>query len=240
MKRLVAILFGSIVINCFAQDSGFEAMIRTISSMNFTKRSGLVFPQGVQFEGVDGDVFLNANWNKTEVRMKGNRGLFSGLPAKYDLQNDQLNILYRNEVKVIDGGAIQRFSWLDSLSGENQNYISGTSFTFKGAPLKGFIQVLVEGRLGLYDVTTLNIIMPTYNPALSVGSKNVVLEKKIEFFYSDDGKSLKRITKKKDISEGLKAYKTEVDKYFKLNSVKVTDKESLIGLFKYLNTLVLN
>ena len=146
MFSLAAIFIGA---NVKAQTT--EKNISTRDAFEVSQISGnyiMVFNNA--YDGIKGTPYLNSSWSKGSLLMiSGVR--YEDMALKYDMMED--NVLVKTESgKTIfpNQGDVRSFNYLDSLGNEHWFYDLGLSQEGRLAELKGFFELLYQGKSSLY------------------------------------------------------------------------------------------
>ncbi|MBL7875588.1 MAG: hypothetical protein JNL53_07975 [Cyclobacteriaceae bacterium] len=182
-----------------------------------------------------GDYYLNKNWNKTTILLYQSEKLLEGYSVKYNLQDDQLEVITNQGIKVLEVSKIKNIVWMDSLTSFTQYFVNGAEYKLGGVPTTNLLEVLVDGDMPLLKKTSLFVKEPTYNVAFDVGSRDKTIYQKSTLYYAQDG-TLYKVKGKKDVMEIAGIDKEGVDKFVKSNKLNLNTDSDLIRVFEYLNS----
>ena len=146
MFSLAAIFIGA---NVKAQTT--EKNISTRDAFEVSQISGnyiMVFNNA--YDGIKGTPYLNSSWSKGSLLMTSGVK-YEDMALKYDMVED--NVLVKTESgKTIfpNQGYVRSFNYLDSLGNKHWFYDLGLSQEGRLAELKGFFELLYQGKSSLY------------------------------------------------------------------------------------------
>jgi hypothetical protein len=205
-----------------------------ISELNVLNENSFYALRGVPPGDVVGDYYLNEKWNKANILLYQSEMVLEGYNAKYDIKNDIIEIQTSVGVRILDVKEVRNLVWIDSLTIEPQYFVNAHEFN-KGIGYDVLLQVLAKGPIPLLKQTELVITPPSYNVALSIGSKDTKIYKKSIILYSKEGE-LFEIKNKKDILKASGDLSKEVEVFIKSNKLKVSKDEGLRRVFEFINS----
>lgn len=183
------------------------------------------------------EVYLSPEWKRSSVAVYGNDNLLDGFPVRYDLKANSLEFNINNEIKVLDVRRVKSMVWLDSLTHIPHNFVNGKEYMVNNIPMTALLEVLVEGKLGLYKEYQYWIKKPDFNPALNVGSPDERIYKKSVFYFGTE-KVLQAVPEKKKAVPAIFGDQKEAMKaYVKKQKLSVGKEDDLVKLFEYYNSL---
>jgi len=169
-----------------------------------------------QTGSVQGDVYLDAEWQKADVWFYPEvvarydpkaSDKVSSLPIRIDLGNQYVEFKLPEGVKAIDAASIKK---IELKGADGIHTFMNTRQYGQTNDLPGFAEVLSEGKITVVKYTKLWLKQPTYNVALNVGERDAKLIKQKDYYlvYEKNGAyqldkfkpgvgSLKKITKSK-------------------------------------------
>jgi len=191
---------------------------------------GIPHPPG----GVVGNSYLVDEWNVSTLLLFETEKMLEGYPVKYDIKTNVIEIKSGKDVKVMDGNKVKSMVWYarDSL---NYYFVNASAYTLDGAPLSGFLEIIIDGPTPLFKRTTVHEKEPTYIQAFDVGSRDRKIYKKDAFYYSSGGK-LTKITNKKTLLPAFGEYAADVEEFIKTNKLDIGKQRGLAKAFEYYNT----
>jgi hypothetical protein len=185
-----------------------------------------------------GDEFLNENWDKSEVSMKDSDKKIQDFPCRYNLATNELFFQTQTgEVRALKGSKVKSFSLTDGKTGKVSEFVSAGKFLEDGAPLDGFVEVLVDGKSGLYKRYQINVIKPNYRQEFDMGSRDTKLVKKSTYFRADGINLVKlNVKSKKKFPRAFGDQQSKVQMYVNASeSFDPGNEFQLMELFRFLN-----
>ncbi|MGV3560321.1 hypothetical protein [Larkinella arboricola] len=156
-------------------------------------------------------------------------------PVRYNLQANDLEFLVdARTVKAVSGERVRQFNM--ERNGQTTRFINATE---AGAPadLRGFFEQVTDGRLKLLVRHQIYVKKPTYNPALSVGTKDTELIREA-VWYASDGKNLTKLTpNRKGLLSVMQDKEAQISAYLKEKKPDLKNPTVLADLFAYYNSL---
>lgn len=182
-----------------------------------------------------GDPYWDTHWGKSSLLLYKNDELVEGYFTRYDIFKDEFEFkLTNNDVRVLSGNKVKNIVWIDSVTNKDRYLVNGREYYEDGAPLSGFVEVLVDAEVALIKHIRIEVLKPDFNPALNVGSKDTRVIKK-ESYYFNRAESLVRIKSKKSLDVLGPVYGQKINQFIKTNNVKLNNEADLIRLFQYLS-----
>jgi hypothetical protein len=229
------------------EDGTAAALQKTIRATNvaelFSNRPNFIGGQSVfgiapEAKQLIGNYYLDQKWNKASILLYKESEIIEGYMVRYHIQNNSFEIRAEDseEITSIPGMRIRNIVWLDSKYQVPRYFINGMDLKDEGAPILGFFEVLVDGKLPLVRRTVASIKAANYNTALMVGNKNDTIMKRNVYYYID-GKNLIQIPKKKKqifTIFGEKA--SELEAFAKENALNLREASSWFTLFTQYNS----
>lgn len=232
---LLSILF--LVKSVFAQQRVLPEPVRMVRAMDLLSRPLSSMPNiglaHVPAE-VKGDVYLTPYWNKASILLYTDQMVLDGLAVKFDIYRNEFDIRFANGVRVLPGSKVKTVVWADSLTRQLRYLINASDFKENGVPLKGFFEVLSDGAIPLLSLYYVEILEPDFNPALNVGSRDIRIIQKNNFYYLT-GNEVFRIKNKKQLEELFQSHQKEMKDFMRKNQVTVNSAASLRTVFDYYN-----
>lgn len=190
---------------------------------------------------VIGDTYLNTYWKNTNILLYEKGQVIKGIPVRYDIRPDELEVKTRDGIKVLKGNKVKSFVWTDSLTKVPVYFVNAKDYKNEdNVSYTGFFQVLSEGALPLFKKTLLDIKKADYNIQLNVGSHDDKILKKAEYYTLKGNYVLELPSGKKKLIASFPDKSEEVEKFIKDNDLNVNKEEHLRLIFEYYNSLVNN
>ncbi|MEM6360020.1 MAG: hypothetical protein AAF731_08000 [Bacteroidota bacterium] len=172
----------------------------------------------------EGSFLLFEDWMQGDLQIKPDR-IIENVPIRYDLRNDQVEIKFKNDIKVLNATSINQMI-LYAATSEMKKFKSIKNQLF---------EILVEDKISLLKQTTITLKRPDYVPGIDVGSRNDEVVKKINYFSLIDGQLQPINLNKKKFAAEMKQYEEGIGEFLKSNRTKLRDEYDLIKVFLYLN-----
>jgi hypothetical protein len=182
-----------------------------------------------------GNVYLQDEWQSGSFILKPDVN-FENYPIRYDIKNQYLEIKTGSEIKIAPLNKLKSFKF----NGSKTEYVFKNAGEINHPGMTGVVQELVVGNFSLYVKPFIEVIPANYNVALDSGNKIESFETReaiilvSENDYHDITKSGKRVLKLFGSTED------DVDNYARRNKLSFKDKEDLIKIVTFYNSLLLN
>ncbi len=209
--------------------------------LNYQIGAGTTSLLGMPMRGAEivGDSYLYPDWRQSNVMLYEDDKLIENHLVRYDMQDDNLEFKFGNDVRVLKGSKVKSFVSLDSVNNAPSFYMNGKDFVNKdNVPFDGFLQILSDGKMPLLKRYEVYVKQPDYNIALNVGSIDYKIIKKTQYYYLNNGKLYLIPGSKGRILKLFGDEKDNVNKFMKLNKVQVSQEHHLSAVFNYYNSLV--
>ena len=181
-----------------------------------------------------GDVYLHSYWTIADITLTGKETELTGCSIKYNLQTNDLEIQYEQQVKVLPGRRIGHFL-LIKPDGTKEKYVNGRNYHLDTSPVAGFLRVLDSGRWTLMVKPEIKVVEATYNPALHVGERDNQFVKD-ETFYISKGNALYKIDLPvKKFCKQFPGYESQVNSFIKAERINLKKDNDLTTLLNFLN-----
>ena len=171
--------------------------------------------------------FYNSGWLDAKIfKAEATKGF----PAmiKFDILNQQVNFLLRNQAMVAASRKINSFTFTKS----KKKFIGLVPQNWKGR--KVFFESILEGKYTLLLYHEGIKKKPDYDPILGTGSKDEKIIEKQTYYLLQDEKVFKIPSKKKAAIKFFEQYINAAD-YVKRHKVNFKKEEDLIALFDFMN-----
>ncbi|WP_138990570.1 hypothetical protein [Larkinella sp. C7] len=157
------------------------------------------------------------------------------VPVRYNITANDLEFLMDNRtVKAVSGERVKQFTM--EQKGQTTTFINATE---AGAPaaVRGFFEQVSDGKLKLLIRHQIYVKKPTYNVALSTGSKDTELIKEA-IWYTSDGKTLTKFSPgRKGLLSIMKDKEDPINAYLKEKKPDLKNRTALMDVFAYYNSL---
>jgi len=196
---------------------------------------------------VQGSFYLDTDWYvatvkfypKTITTPKGTVRLDSlaDIQIRVILKGNDVEFNTPEGIKVISGTLIKSFT----AKKENQtskNYINTLEFIDNYDKVKpSFFEILADGKIKLLEYYKVIVQKPDYVDAFNVGSKDIKIIKQTQLFITQGKEIIRFRSRKRQLFEAMTDKKTEIQKFIKENDLVIKDKNDLIKIFKYYNSI---
>ena len=182
-----------------------------------------------------GSYYLSDQWLAGNVYLK-NGQFVENKPLKYDLQAQVIRIRFNGVIKALKAPKIQRFEFAGP-NDEKRVFLNTDQFKDEGILPTGFFNILLEGALSLYSMTTLQLIKANYAPTHDAGEKSDSYLKSDHFYFGQEANVFKI---PKNRNKALKFFegRAEVVKSFiqehKLGFKKEQDLKRIVNFYNSL------
>jgi len=181
-----------------------------------------------------GETYLNKTWNVSTLFFYNYSNAIEGFPIKYELKSKSLEVLINKTIKLIDCSRIRHFIWIDSLTQSPHYFVNGKELKFTHAPMIGFFEILVEGKINLFEKVEVELVNANFNPLLASRPEEASIVKR-EIYFIEKEKMVYPVKNKKEFLALLNS--KELNEFLNSKRLKVTKKEDLIELVQFYNTL---
>ncbi|MGI9542856.1 MAG: hypothetical protein ACR2MX_06320 [Cyclobacteriaceae bacterium] len=159
------------------------------------------------------------------------------VPMRYDIMRNRMEILLKDETKVLYARKIINFDWFDSDLSRKAKFVNCREYAMTDLDIKGFFEVLVEGDFTLLSHTALKIFTNTSSVSVSGSHRSSNIFKKENFYLQIDNKVTPLPKKRKKILALIPDQKEAIIKYSRKRGLLFNRKKDLIEIFEYYNTL---
>ncbi|MFC5408073.1 hypothetical protein ACFPMF_02040 [Larkinella bovis] len=215
-------------------------------NQNFTASNFDVMPL-YTMTGVEGQLlgypYLDTAFAKTTVSFyqnmakPGHQPLLEILdaPVRFNLQTNSLEFrIDPKTVKAVSGERVRQFRM--EQKGQTMQFVNATEV---GAPVdvRGFFEQVNDGKLKLLLRHQIYVKKPTYNVALSTGSKDTELIREA-IWYTSDGKNLTKFSaSRKGLLSVMQDKEAQISAYLKEKKPDLKNRTGLMDVFAYYNSL---
>jgi len=232
MKQLQRLLIALLVLLPLIGKSQ-NVILKTIDDVRFSKmiqgeRFGL---QNLSLKDIQGSPFLNDQFVKgTVVTTKGDK--YVDVPMRYDQYQDELQFEKDGKPMTFSPKSIVKKAEFGDRT------FTYTSYQFTGNKTKeGYFEILADGNVRLLAQHTIKFFEKEKEKPY-VDPKPARFDWAMEDFYIQVGAfPAQHVTKKKNLLGAFPKHKKEVAEYYKSNKLSAKDKEDLIKLVNYYNSL---
>ena len=229
--KLASALFIFLLLPCSIQAQNLSPASKITPIMtNLLNGMPIVRPPS----NVVGNIYFDERWRPSSFTLYENKETIEGYPIRYNIYFDELDVKTNNGERALASSKVKSFILRDSVT---NSFINAQEYTLDEVPLKGFLEVLVDGPVQLLKRFYLIIKDPDYNPAIGAGSRDTRISMHFDFYYASENKMFEIKGKKKLLASfGNKA--SEVETFMKANSVSASSPEGMVKIFTYYNSLL--
>lgn len=231
----------------YEEKSG-EALQKTIRATNvaelFVNRPNFIGGHSVygipsEPKKLVGNYYLDPKWNKASILLYKNSEVMEGFYVRYNINSNNFEIRREDveEISIIPGLRIQNIVWYDVESQSPRFFVNGMDFKDEGAPISGFFEVLVDGKIPLVRRTIATIKASNYNQALMVGEKDDYIIKRNHYYYVVNGDVFPIPKNRKNIYHIFGEKAVEMEAFVKVNKLNLKENSSLFSIFTHYNSL---
>lgn len=187
--------------------------------------------------GLVGDVYFNSHWGLASVHLYEYDVPIEGFYGRYNIYFDELDLKTQQGERALASSKVKSFVLQDSLSTQTIHFVNSNEYTSDGVPLTGFFEVLVAGQTPLFKRHTVIVKDPDYHPSLNAGSRDVQISRRSDY-YAAFGKEVTLVKGKKKILASFGDKAAEVEAFIKTNKLSASERNGLIHIFTYYNSLL--
>ncbi len=247
MKQIILFFFCSILL---LQTSSLEAQETTQTTKDLFNFGGAQIKSNTvmgasEIAGTGGKVIgtqlLDTTWQQATIKLYQRIGppgretdSIPSVAVRYDIYNNDFEVMVSpKDIRGLLGSSVRYFVLRGILP---RLFISLREFRSEDN-ISGFVEVLTSGRASLLQHTQLSVSKPTYNVALSTGSKDTRINKNLTFYYSRNRTIVKLGTSKKRVIEALGDRADDIEKWLKTQDLDLKKATDLAKVFEYYNSL---
>jgi hypothetical protein len=183
---------------------------------------------------VIGDPFLKSHFSLTSALLYNDQTL-NGIQSKYDLLHDDFYIQAKQGLRVLSGYQVKSYTFIDSITKKSSTYINAKEFkTGNSNPLKGFFEIVFDGKMAYLKKTDASVQKANYHVALNVGRQNHEVSKKIEYYYLVND-IVEKLPTAKHLTTIFGEHQAVMEKFIKVNQLNLKDERHISLMFEYYN-----
>lgn len=177
-----------------------------------------------------GSEFLHEEWYYGNIRLY--TGEINGYPLKYSLLHSRIEIMTPEGIKILNDEKVKDLTWKSPLTLDEQVFVNGKDLSSEGVPMTGLLEVLYQGKIGLYKRYYLKVKKGTYVPSHDVGQ--IEDEYRIyEVIMAELDNNLIIVQKKKDFLSIFGEDSDNIKEYSKSGKLSFTEPSDLVEMIKY-------
>ncbi|MDX2250275.1 MAG: hypothetical protein SF052_26065 [Bacteroidia bacterium] len=219
--------------------SVFSQVTRNEGFLDVNKGLPNSFIQEIPFipESYRGSFYVEEEWMTGNIYLPDS-SLIAGVPLRYDLQADRLEIRFPDGVRILENEEILQFDGKD-MAGNVRVFVGGDRFRFTDEnALSGLVELLVNGeKLKLISHYELILKEGNYNVQIDIGDRTPewVQKEKFYFVVNEAVYAISANARKQEMFFGGKA--EVVNEFVKQNHLHFKEKGDLVKIAIYYNSL---
>jgi hypothetical protein len=179
MKNFITCFAMLVSTTGFAQMSPINKFIRASTAINqlshgtTLKGGDIIYQiQSGDTPQVMGNPYLDQRWSISSLSLYENERQIDGNWTRFNIVNYEFEIRTESGVGVLPASRVKNVVLIDSVTKKPRAYVNFREIPDPSKKVKkGFYEVLVDGNLKLFKQIDIEVLLPTYNAALNVGSK---------------------------------------------------------------------
>lgn len=183
---------------------------------------------------VVGSTYYSDQWLRGTVFFRDGKEL-EDILLKYDIANEIVETNDSGRKLAYKGEDVSAFQWLNIYTGQLSEFKKCKGYELDDTELVGFFEVILNDEVSFFAHPTIHVKEPDYVEGLDVGSRDYKI-KKVEDYYLAFNKKLVELKKSKNI-RALKSDIPGLKAFAKTNKLSFKDRNDLIAIAKYLNTI---
>ncbi len=236
MKNFITCFAMLVSTTGFAQMSPINKFIRASTAINqlshgtTLKGGDIIYQiQSGDTPQVMGNPYLDQRWSISSLSLYENERQIDGNWTRFNIVNYEFEIRTESGVGVLPASRVKNVVLIDSVTKKPRAYVNFREIPDPSKKVKkGFYEVLVDGNLKLFKQIDIEVLLPTYNAALNVGSKDYKMIRKEKFLYFDKEISVVKRKTLESIGNSAKSF-------MKSQETDIEKEEDLIKLFNFIN-----
>lgn len=229
-----------------AQNAVYDSSkdVFNFGSQKISRNGGILYGFDQNSGELEGSSYADSTWKQgsflfypTSKNLNRETDTVAGFIIRYDVYKGEVDILHKKKSFVATTDMLKGFFYKENINVANHYFVNMNDYKGAVEDLKGFAEVLSNGRMKLFKYYYTILKTPDYNPALGVGSKNHKLVQKIDYYYGT-GKILQKIesTRVVAICDDVFGDKSGIMlTYSKKQNLNTKKEEDLIRLFNHFN-----
>jgi hypothetical protein len=209
-----------------------------------SRNSGIMYGYEPDTE-IEGSSYADSTWKKGSFiffpeKKDAPNDTVNGFTLRYDVFKGEVDILHKKNVFAATSDMLDGFFYQDKIIAKNHYFLNARNYnSTKDEQIKGFVEVLSNGKLKLVKRYYITTKKPDYNPSLNVGNRNYVIQHRTQL-YVIKGKNLLPLDNPKAsslVNGVMSAHASKITEYAKSEKINTKNENDLTRLFDYFNTL---
>jgi hypothetical protein len=181
-----------------------------------------------------GTYYLSSQFRPATVILTTNKK-YKNVNSRYDALHDVLEIQHEGRVYVLEGRKINSVvinpAQSDSIQMIHARFVETENKV-------GLYEIIVQGKKSLLKKTEVFVKKPDYVVQFNAGSKVTTYSLIPKYYiWNEDKTAVPLKSTRKGIISALGSHKEEIDAYLDRSGGKISDEETLKGVFTYYNSL---
>lgn len=181
-----------------------------------------------------GSTYYSDQWLRGKIILRDGKEL-EDILLKYDIANEIVETNDGGKKQAYKGEDVSAFHLLNMYTGQLSEFKKCKGYELEDTELVGFFEVILNDDVSFFAHPTIHVKEPDYVEGLDVGSRDYKI-KKVEDYYLAFNKKLVELKKSKNI-RALKNDIPGLKAFAKTNKLSFKDRNDLIAIAKYLNTI---
>ncbi|HNP20301.1 MAG TPA: hypothetical protein PKL31_17805 [Fulvivirga sp.] len=230
IKLSLLLLYSAINVNgqgYVGGDTGKGTQISTVPG-------GIVQEMNLSEPKTEGNTYLFQNWVSADITLSDGK-LITGLPIRYDLYNNGLEIKTSNNIRFLSAIRIKEFNYYNEL-GIEVTLINPLSIVNINPEIpSSFLKIEGQGKWSLYQQKYVKLIKSNYNAALDMGNRNNKMIIESQFILSNDKVAFIVKGNKRNFSRNFEDPEL-VYSFLKDNKLNLNELHDLKSVLVFLNS----
>ncbi|MEP1035076.1 hypothetical protein [Ekhidna sp.] len=179
-----------------------------------------------------GRYHFDEKWNAGNIYLNNGDSLVAYY-MRYDLIRNQLEVIFDNDIKAINGSFIKRFEWFSVERLRPEKFVLRNDFKFDpGKEVTGFLQLLEDGNTKLLKCKRMYAPREATSPTL-VNDTDTDIQSIEEYYLVRGGNAVELSGGKR---KSLKIFDSkELTRYINDSNLKFNNESDLKEIVKYYN-----
>jgi hypothetical protein len=186
---------------------------------------------------VEGDNYLDTAFVNSSILLFNETKPYDNVMARFDVKNNLLEIDTPMGIRLVDGKRIKFFTFNTALNPNGIIFMSAYNFREDADNLKGFFELVADGKTSLLVYHKAWEKKASYNEALGVGDVNTKIIKEQTFYLAKVNEAKKIGNSKKNLLEAMNDQRPEMEKFLKDGNYNLKSKADLVTILNYYNGL---
>ncbi len=186
---------------------------------------------------VEGDNYLDTTFVNCSILLFNDAKPYDNVMARFDVRNNVLEIFTPTGIRLVDGIRVKFFTLITPLKTDGTIFMNAYNFRENSDNLKGFFELVADGKASLLIYHKAWVKKASYNEALGVGDINTKIIKEQTFYLAKVDEAKKIGSSKKNLIEAMNDHRPEIEKFLKDGDYSLKSKADLVTILNYYNGL---